>query len=138
MELGPFGLSEVVFIAILTLVIFGPKGLPELARSLGRMLATLRRATEELKRSFQAEVDAADDVTGLREVGKELRDVRETLRDAGQSLGTEGRRLLLGEESEQAELRGSLQEAAELGRKALQPESSSPDSPEAPSKPGKD
>lgn len=45
-----FGLSlpEILFLAILALVVVGPKQLPEVARTLGRMLNELRRASSSL------------------------------------------------------------------------------------------
>lgn len=39
------GLSEIIFLAILALVVVGPKQLPEVARTLGRFLNELRRTT---------------------------------------------------------------------------------------------
>jgi sec-independent protein translocase protein TatB len=47
------GLSEIIFLAIIALVVIGPKQLPEVARTLGRFLNELRRTTtvmtEDLK-----------------------------------------------------------------------------------------
>ncbi|MGZ3774601.1 MAG: Sec-independent protein translocase subunit TatA/TatB [Pseudobdellovibrionaceae bacterium] len=46
-------MSEIIFLAILALIVIGPKELPELARTLGRFLNELKRSTnvlgEELK-----------------------------------------------------------------------------------------
>ncbi len=54
-----FGLSvqELVFILVLALLIFGPKRLPEIGRTLGRGLSEFRRASNELKRSLEVELD---------------------------------------------------------------------------------
>jgi len=50
-------LPEIIFLAILALVVIGPKQLPEVARTLGRILNELRRAsfslTEELKQQVK-------------------------------------------------------------------------------------
>lgn len=56
-----FGLSvqELIFILVLALLIFGPKRLPEIGRTIGRGLSEFRRASNELKRSI--EVDLEDD-----------------------------------------------------------------------------
>ena len=42
------GISEIIFLAILALVVIGPKQLPEVARTLGRFLNELRRTTSVL------------------------------------------------------------------------------------------
>jgi Tat protein translocase TatB subunit len=46
------GLSELLIILAVALIALGPKKLPEVARSLGRGLAQLRRASEDLRRSI--------------------------------------------------------------------------------------
>ena len=53
------GFPELVLIAVIALVVIGPKRLPDLARALGRGFAEFRRATEELKQSFEEETRAA-------------------------------------------------------------------------------
>jgi TatA/E family protein of Tat protein translocase len=45
------GLPELMVILVVALLVFGPKKLPELARSLGRGLAEFRRASTDLRRS---------------------------------------------------------------------------------------
>lgn len=59
--------GEIVIIALLALVVFGPKRLPEMARKVGRWTAELRSAAREITAGLQAEVD------DLRQVGEELR-----------------------------------------------------------------
>lgn len=58
---GPLGFPEIAFIIILALLIFGPKRLPELGRTLGRGLGEFRRASNELKRTFNAELSLDED-----------------------------------------------------------------------------
>jgi TatA/E family protein of Tat protein translocase len=48
---------EMLLIAVVALLVFGPKRLPELARSLGRGLAELRRASNDLRRSVDFDLD---------------------------------------------------------------------------------
>jgi sec-independent protein translocase protein TatB len=48
--------SDTVFIFILALVIFGPKKLPEMARQAGRLLAELRRASNEFRSQIDSEI----------------------------------------------------------------------------------
>jgi TatA/E family protein of Tat protein translocase len=54
--MGSLGFPEIAFIAILALLLFGPKKLPEIGRTLGRGMAEFRRATDELKRSINTEL----------------------------------------------------------------------------------
>ena len=53
---GSFGFSEILVIMLLALILFGPKRLPDLARSLGKGLNELRRAAEDVK----SELDLSD------------------------------------------------------------------------------
>jgi len=54
--MGSLGLPEIAFIVIVALLIFGPKKLPEIGRTLGRGMSEFRRATDELKRSINTEL----------------------------------------------------------------------------------
>jgi sec-independent protein translocase protein TatB len=48
--------SETIFLFFLALIIFGPKKLPEMARQAGRLLAELRRASNEFKSQIESEI----------------------------------------------------------------------------------
>ncbi len=54
--MGSLGLPEIAFIFVLALLIFGPKKLPEMGRTLGRGVAEFRKATNELKRTLNTEL----------------------------------------------------------------------------------
>src|ERR1700683_4926590 len=54
--MGPIGGQEMVFIFILALVLFGPKKLPELGRTIGKAITEFRRASSDLKASFEREM----------------------------------------------------------------------------------
>ena len=58
--MGNIGFPEMVLIFVVALLVFGPKRLPELGRSLGRGLSEFRRASSDLKNSIEREIDAAD------------------------------------------------------------------------------
>ena len=49
------GFPELLIILAIALIIFGPNKLPELAKGLGRAMREFRKATEEVKESFEAE-----------------------------------------------------------------------------------
>ncbi len=53
---GSIGMPELIIIFVVALVIFGPKKLPELGRSLGRSLNEFKRASNELKQTLEEEV----------------------------------------------------------------------------------
>ncbi len=59
-NMGPLGFQEVLLILIIALVIFGPKKLPELGRSLGKTLAEFRRASNEIKNSIEKEIEETE------------------------------------------------------------------------------
>jgi len=54
------GMPELIVILVLALVIFGPKKLPDLAKSLGRGVAEFRKATTELKESIRMDPEVSD------------------------------------------------------------------------------
>ncbi len=51
------GTSELLLILIVALIIFGPRKLPELSRSLGKGLSEFKRASDEFKRTWEREVN---------------------------------------------------------------------------------
>ena len=54
------GFTEIGFLLFLAFLVFGPKKLPEIARTLGKGMAELRRASNELKRSLEEEITNMD------------------------------------------------------------------------------
>ena len=53
---GSLGVPELIFIFALALLIFGPRKLPEIGRTIGRGLSEFRKASTDLKRSINAEM----------------------------------------------------------------------------------
>ncbi len=58
--MGPLGWQETVFIFVLALLLFGPKKLPELARTLGKAISEFKRASNELKATFDRELSSLE------------------------------------------------------------------------------
>lgn len=58
--LGSIGMPEMIIILIIALIIFGPRKLPELGKSLGRSLAEFKRASNELRNSLEEEIRIED------------------------------------------------------------------------------
>jgi sec-independent protein translocase protein TatA len=55
------GLPELLVIAALALILIGPKKLPDLAKSIGKTLGELRRATDDVKESILEEINPIKD-----------------------------------------------------------------------------
>ena len=53
---GSIGMPELVIILVIALIIFGPRKLPELGRSLGKSLGEFKRASNELRNTLAEEV----------------------------------------------------------------------------------
>ncbi len=62
--MGPIGIPEMMAVCMIALLLFGPKKLPELGRTLGKALSEFRRAKNELKATFD---------THMQELEKEVR-----------------------------------------------------------------
>src|SRR4030042_4855437 len=56
------GLPELLIIMAIALIVFGPNKLPELARAVGRAMREFRKATEEVKESFEAETRDLEEI----------------------------------------------------------------------------
>ena len=55
--MGSLGMPEILMILVVALIIFGPRKLPELGKTLGQSLAHFRKASEDFKRQWEDEVD---------------------------------------------------------------------------------
>jgi TatA/E family protein of Tat protein translocase len=73
------GLPEILLIFVLALLLFGPRKLPEIGRTLGRAMNEFRRAADELKTSLEREVNL--------DISKDLSDLKKDLRDARSTVG---------------------------------------------------
>lgn len=54
---GSLGLPEILLILAIALIVFGPKKLPHIGRSLGKAMGEFRRASHEIKRTLEEEVE---------------------------------------------------------------------------------
>src|SRR6476619_5218414 len=66
--MGPLGMQEMIFIFVLALLIFGPKKLPELGKTIGKAMTEFRRASSELKSTFDREMRTLEQETELKEL----------------------------------------------------------------------
>jgi sec-independent protein translocase protein TatA len=54
--IGPLGVQELIIIFVIALIVFGPRKLPELGKSLGRGLSEFKRASNDLRNSLEEEI----------------------------------------------------------------------------------
>lgn len=67
------GLPELIVIFVIALVVFGPKKLPDLGKSIGRAMSEFKKAQQEFQDSVQAEmkeVEKSTDLEGLKKLGR--------------------------------------------------------------------
>jgi TatA/E family protein of Tat protein translocase len=82
---GTLGMPELILIFVVALLLFGPRKMPQIGKSVGRALAEFRRASNEFKRTIEDEVAADDlsdmgkDLKGLRDIGNDLKDLKRTI-----------------------------------------------------------
>ncbi|ODA41999.1 twin-arginine translocase TatA/TatE family subunit [Desulfosporosinus sp. BG] len=56
------GLTEIILILVIALILFGPEDLPDIARTLGKVVFEIRKATNELTKEFQSSLDTPANV----------------------------------------------------------------------------
>jgi Tat protein translocase TatB subunit len=56
--IGSLGGPEIFLILVIALIVFGPRKLPEIGKSMGKMLAEFRKASNDFKRTIEEEVEA--------------------------------------------------------------------------------
>ena len=75
---GSIGGGEILMILALALLLFGPRRLPQIGKTLGRTLSEFRKATHDLKNSLEHEVP--------REDLAELKEAKDGLQSAGRDI----------------------------------------------------
>ncbi len=58
--MGNIGMQELIVIFVIALIIFGPRKLPELGKSLGKSIAEFKRASNELRNTLEEEIRVDD------------------------------------------------------------------------------
>ena len=78
--MGQLGFSEMLMIFVIALLVFGPKKLPELGKSLGKGIREFKKATEELKSNWEDHV---------KDIAEPINDMKRDIHSMGQSIKTD-------------------------------------------------
>ncbi len=75
--MGPVGVPEMIIILVIALIVFGPRKLPELGRSLGKSLGEFKRASNDLRNTLDEEIrieEKQDDKNTFNEKSKSIQE----------------------------------------------------------------
>ncbi|HIC57142.1 MAG TPA: TatA/E family twin arginine-targeting protein translocase [Acidobacteria bacterium] len=73
--MGPVGVPEMIIILVIALIVFGPRKLPELGRSLGKSLGEFKRASNDLRNTLDEEIrieEKPDEKSSFNEKSKSI------------------------------------------------------------------
>jgi len=68
---GSIGTPEIMMILLIALIVFGPRKLPQLGKTLGKGLSEFRKASHDMKSSIEKEIEMEDlkkEVEGVKEL----------------------------------------------------------------------
>ena len=68
------GMPEIILILAIALIVIGPKKLPDLAKSLGRALGEFKKATTDLKESFEIDNELSEAKAAFNQLNENLTD----------------------------------------------------------------
>ena len=66
------GLPEIIIIFVIALLVFGPKKLPDLGKSIGRAMAEFKKASEDFQETVRTEMKEVEKSTDVKEELKKL------------------------------------------------------------------
>lgn len=67
---GSIGPAELILIFVVALLVFGPKKLPEIGKSVGKAIREFKRTSEEIKGRIEDEIQASE----IKDAARDLRD----------------------------------------------------------------
>jgi TatA/E family protein of Tat protein translocase len=79
------GMPELLIILAIALIVFGPNKLPELAKAFGRAMREFKKATEEVKESFEAETKDIEELKSTLNAENILADLTKGINDSMES-----------------------------------------------------
>ncbi|OGD19058.1 MAG: twin arginine-targeting protein translocase TatB [Candidatus Aminicenantes bacterium RBG_13_64_14] len=66
---GSIGPMELVLIFVIALLVFGPKKLPEIGRSVGKALREFKKTSDEIKGRIEEEIEASE----IKDIHKDIK-----------------------------------------------------------------
>jgi sec-independent protein translocase protein TatA len=73
--MGSLGMQEIIIIFVLALIIFGPRKLPEIGKSLGKGLQEFKKASNDLKKAWEEEVELEKEKETMANLMKDSSDL---------------------------------------------------------------
>jgi Tat protein translocase TatB subunit len=76
--------SEMIFFAVLALVLFGPRKLPQIAREVGRFMAEFKRAGNQFQSQIHEEIrnlELEDSVNSVKDISAGAGEIISTVKD---------------------------------------------------------
>jgi TatA/E family protein of Tat protein translocase len=74
---GNIGFPELLVILTIALLIFGPRKLPEIGRSIGKAMREFRRTSDEIKEKIEEEIQAEEFKDIKEEFDKDIKDIQD-------------------------------------------------------------
>lgn len=71
------GGGEILFILLVVLMLFGSDKVPEIARTLGKLMAQLKNATNDIKSEIQKGVDGVTEDSSFSDISSEIKKAKE-------------------------------------------------------------
>jgi Tat protein translocase TatB subunit len=76
---GNIGFAELLIIFVIALLIFGPKKLPEVGKSVGRAMREFKKASNELRDKVEEEINASEIKSEINNVKSDLNEFKDDL-----------------------------------------------------------
>jgi len=80
------GMQELIVIFVLALIVFGPRKLPEIGKSIGKGLSEFKKASNDLKKAWEEEVELEKEKEAMKGL---LKDTSDTIHDVAADAGKE-------------------------------------------------
>jgi TatA/E family protein of Tat protein translocase len=77
---GSIGFPEIILILVVALLIFGPKKLPEFAKTVGKALREFRRTVNEAKSTIEEEIEKADETGDLKNIKQDIQELDQDIK----------------------------------------------------------
>src|SRR5512135_3119534 len=84
---GSIGPTELILIFVIALLVFGPKKLPEIGKSVGKALREFKKASDEIKGRIEEEIQASEIKDVHRDIQSGMNSLRDGIRDIGNATG---------------------------------------------------